>query len=142
MDRFTRIYSLVIGVVVIGALALWIGSAWKPQAWKLDQVLESDAALASYPYRFRVVSIENGVATISTPRSFDMPAYRFLAVIHPNLANKADNDPQMIAAQQELIDHQKRAQGLILAQSQVESVQWELDTQWLAARGITVSPKP
>jgi hypothetical protein len=102
--------------------------------------LEADPLVSSYPYRFRVVSFENGVATISTPRSFDVPAYRFLAIIHPNLTNKADNDPQVIAAQQELIDHQKRAQGLILAQPQVESVEWELDTQWLAARGISVSP--
>ena len=142
MDRFTRIYSIAIGVVVIGALAVWIASAWKPQVWELDQVLEADPLVSSYPYRFRVVSFENGVATISTPRSFDVPAYRFLAIIHPNLTNKADNDPQVIAAQQELIDHQKRAQGLILAQAQVESVEWQLDTQWLAARGISVSPKP
>ncbi len=140
MDRFTRIYSIAIGVILIGALAVWIGSVWKPQVWELDQVLEADPLVSSYPYRFRVVSFENGVATISTPRSFDVPAYRFLAIIHPNLTNKADNDPQAIAAQQELIDHQKRAQGLILAQPQVESVQWELDTQWLAARGISVSP--
>lgn len=142
MDRFTRIYSIAIGVIVIGALAAWIGSAWKPQVWELDQVLEADPQVSSYPYRFRVVSFENGVATISTPRSFDVPAYRFLAIIHPNLTNKADNDPQVIAAQQGLVDHQKRAQGLILAQPQVESVEWELDTQWLAARGINVSPTP
>jgi len=142
MDRFTRIYSIAIGVVVIGALAVWIASAWKPQVWELDQVLEADPLVSSYPYRFRVVSFENGVATISTPRSFDVPAYRFLAIIHPNLTNKADNDPQVIAAQQDLIDHQKRAQGLILAQPRVDSVEWQLDTQWLAARGITVLPTP
>jgi hypothetical protein len=142
MDRFTRIYSIAIGIIVIGALAVWISSAWKPQVWELDQVLEADPLVSSYPYRFRVVSFDNGVATISTPRSFDVPAYRFLSIIHPNLTNKADNDPQVIAAQQDLIDHQKRAQGLILAQPQVESVEWELDTQWLAARGISVSPTP
>lgn len=142
MDRFTRIYSIAIGVIVIGAVAVWVGSAWKPHVWDLDSVLEADPQISSYPYRFRVVSLEDGVATLSTPRSFDVPAYRFLAIIHPNLANKADNDPAMIAAQQELIDHQKRAQGLILAQPEVKSVQWELDTQWLAARGISVSDAP
>lgn len=142
MDRFTRNYSILIGILVIGALAFWINSAWKPDAWNLDSVLESDPKITSYPYRFRVVSLENGVATLSTPRSFDVPAYRFLAIIHPNLKDKADNDPQMIAAQQDLIDHQKHAQGLILAQPQVQSVQWELDTQWLAARGISVPSTP
>jgi hypothetical protein len=136
MDRFTRIYSIIIGVLIIGGLTLWISSAWKPDAWALDRVLESDAALASYPYRFRVVAFEDGVATLSTPRSFDIPAYRFLAIINPNLANKTDNDPAVIAAQQDLVDHQKRAQGLILAQPEVQDVEWELDTQWLAAHGI------
>lgn len=142
MDRFTRIYTIAIGLLVIGALGFWINSAWKPEAWNLDSVLESDPKIASYPYRFRVVSFENGIATISTPRSFDVPAYRFLTIIHPNLTNKADNDPEVIAAQQDLIDHQKRAQGLILAQKGVQSVEWKLDTQWLAARGVTVSGTP
>jgi hypothetical protein len=142
MDRFTRIYSIGIGVLVIAALAFWINSSWKPDVWELDSVLASDPKLSDYPYRFRVVALDNGVATISTPRSFDVPAYRFLAIIHPNLANKADNDPQVLAAQQDLIDHQKHAQGLILAQPAVDSVAWELDVQWLAARGINVAGTP
>jgi TRAP-type C4-dicarboxylate transport system permease small subunit len=142
VDRFTRIYTIVIALVIIGALVLWVGSAWKPGVWELNRLLESDPQLATYPYQFRVVSLDSGVATISTPRSFELPAIRFLEIIHPNLANKADNDPEVVAAQQTLIDHQKRAQGLILAQPQVESVRWELDTQWLAARGVYVSGSP
>jgi len=142
MDRFTRIYSIGIAVLVVGALAFWIGSSWKPRVWELNALLEADPQIAAYPYRFRVVALDNGVAAISTPRSFDVPAYRFLAIIHPNLANKADNDPEVIAAQQGLIDHQKRAQGLVLAQPGVESVRWELDTQWLSARGISVPSTP
>jgi hypothetical protein len=142
MDRFTRIYTIGIAVVVVAALAFWIGSSWKPRVWELNAMLEADPQIADYPYRFRVVALDDGVAAIATPRSFDLPAYRFLAIIHPNLANKADNDPEVIAAQQELIDHQKRAQGLVLAQPDVESVRWELDTQWLSARGISVPGKP
>jgi hypothetical protein len=142
MDRFTRNYTIGIAVLVVGALAFWIGSSWKPRVWELNAMLEADPQIAAYPYPFRVVALDDGVAAISTPRSFDLPAYRFLAIIHPNLANKADNDPEVIAAQQELIDHQKRAQGLVLAQPDVESVRWELDTQWLAARGIAVPSTP
>jgi hypothetical protein len=142
MDRFTRNYTIGIAVLVVGALAFWIGSSWKPRVWELNAMLEADPQIAAYPYPFRVVALDDGVAAISTPRSFDLPAYRFLAIIHPNLANKADNDPEVIAAQQELIDHQKRAQGLVLAQPDVESVRWELDTQWLSARGISVPGKP
>lgn len=138
MDRFTRIYSLILGVALIGALAMWAASAWKPEVWDLDAVLKKDPALASYPYRFRVVSVQDGAVTLSTPRSFEVPAYRFLAILDPSLVNKADNDPAVLAAQQHLIDHQKRAQGLMLAQPGITRVDWELDTQWLASRGIVV----
>ena len=136
MDRFTRNYSIVLGLVLAAAVVLWVKSVWQPKVWELDEVLVSDATLASYPYQFRVRSLENGVAVISTPRSFDIPAIQFLQIINPKVAGKAQDDPEMIAAQQDLIDHQKRAMGLILAQPGVKSVDWELDTQWLADHGV------
>ncbi len=136
MDRFTRNYSILLGIILIAGLFFWASSAWKPEVWDLDGVLTSDTQLASYPYQFRLRSLENGVAIISTPRSFDVPAIRFLEIIHPKLAGKNQDDPEMIAAQQGLIDHQKRAMGLMLAQPGVKSVDWELDTQWLADHGV------
>ncbi|EGV31626.1 hypothetical protein ThidrDRAFT_1827 [Thiorhodococcus drewsii AZ1] len=138
MDRFTRNYSIALGLLIMVALVFWIKSSWQPHTWDLDKILTSDATLASYPYQFRVRSLENGVATISTPRSYDIPAMRFLEIIHPNLAGLAQDDPKMVAAQQDLINHQKRAMGLMLAQPQVKSVDWQLDTQWLADHGVQV----
>ncbi|NEX23246.1 hypothetical protein G3480_23605 [Thiorhodococcus mannitoliphagus] len=136
MDRFTRNYSILLGLAVVIGLFFWIQSAWQPKVWELDEVLTSDPTLVDYPYQFRVRSLDNGTAIISTPRSFDIPAIRFLEIINPKLAGKAQDDPEMIAAQQDLIDHQKRAMGLILAQPGVDTVDWQLDTQWLADHGI------
>ncbi|MBK1720672.1 hypothetical protein [Thiocystis violacea] len=136
MDRFTRNYSILLGVVIVVAIFFGIKSAWQPAVWGLDDVLVSDPTLASYPYQFRVRSFKNGVAVISTPRSFDIPAIRFLEIINPKVAGKTQDDPAMIEAQQDLINHQKRAMGLILAQPDVKSVDWELDTQWLADHGV------
>lgn len=141
MDRFTRIYSLLLGAILIAALFLWARASLKPEVWGLDQVLTSDPKLASYPYQFHVRDFRDGVAVISTPRSPAFPAYQFLQVIHPKLAGKAQDDPEMIAAQQSLIEHQKRAQDLILAQPGVKRVEWELDLQWLSEHGIQV-PRP
>lgn len=138
MDSFARNYSIGIGLLAIALVAFWGWSNWEPRARELDQVLAADAKLANYPYRFRVRDFENGVAVISTPRSFDLPAIRFLEILHPNLVNRLDNDPLVLAAQQELIDHQKHAMGLIQAQPGVTRVDWELDTRWLADRGIHV----
>ncbi len=136
MDRFTRNYSIALGLVIIVALGFWIKSTWQPRVWEFDDILTSNPMLSSYPYQFRLRSLKNGIATISTPRSFDVPAIRFLEIIHPKLAGKSQDDPAMIAAQQDLIDHQKLAMGLMLAQPGVTSVDWELDTQWLADHGV------
>jgi len=140
MDSFTRNYSLVLGLIVLGLLAWWLSAIWQPRAWELNEVLESDPKIAEYPYQFRVIGFDDGAATLSTPRSFQVPAYRFLQIIHPELAGMDQNDPKMIAAQQDLIDHQKRAQGLILAQPDVDSVTWELDVEWLADHGVQMTP--
>lgn len=142
MDRFTRNYSILLGLVVIVGLFFWVKSAWQPQVWKYNSVLESNPKLSTYAYQFKLRSLDNGVAVISTPRSFDVPAIRFLGIIHPHLAGKAQDDPAMIAAQNDLIDHQKLAMGLMLAQPGVTSVDWQLDTQWLADHGVHRPSKP
>ncbi|MEA1051355.1 hypothetical protein U5801_16300 [Lamprobacter modestohalophilus] len=139
MDKFTRNYSIVLGVVVVVLLAWWINSIWQPDVWEINEVLDADAELADYPYQFRVVRFEDGVAILSTPRNFQVPAMRFLEVIHPELAGLAQDDPKMIEAQQGLIDHQKRTQGLVLSQPGVDRVDWELDVKWLADHGVQVN---
>lgn len=139
MDKFTRNYSIVLGVVVVALLAWWISSLWQPQVWEINEVLDADPELADYPYQFRVKRLDNGVAVLSTPRNFQVPAVRFLEVIHPELAGLAQDDPKMVSAQQSLIDHQKRTQGLVLSQPGVERVDWELDVQWLADHGVQVN---
>jgi len=138
MDNFTRNYTVVLGLIVLGLLGWWAKSAWQPQVWDLNDVLESDPVITDYPYQFRVVGFDDGVATLSTPRSFQVPAMRFLQIIHPELNGIDQADPKMIAAQQDLIDHQKRAQGLILSQPGVDSVTWKLDVHWLADHGVQV----
>jgi hypothetical protein len=142
MDRFTRNYSIGLGVAVLALLGLWIASVWNPRVWELNDLLEADPYLSGYPYQFRVLSLSNGIATVSTPRSFEVPVVRFLAIIHPELAGAAEDDPRMIAAQQVLVDHQKKVQEMIATQPDVKAVLWELDTQWLADHGVQVQRRP
>jgi hypothetical protein len=140
MDSFTRNYSMGLGALVLALVALWIYSVWSPRVAEINDLLESDPLISAYPYQFRLQSLENGVATISTPRSFEVPAIRFLAIVHPELAGLAQDDPRMIAAQQKLIDAQKRAMGLVQAQPDVKTVTWELDVRWLADHGVQAPP--
>jgi hypothetical protein len=136
MDSFTRNYSILLGAVLVGLLAWWLSTIWQPRVWEINEMLESDPTLSEYVYQFRVVDFDNGVAILSTPRSFDVPAMRFLEIVQPGLAGKAQDDPAMIAAQQDLIDHQKRAQGLVQALPDVQRVDWRLDVKWLADHGV------
>ena len=138
MDRFTRNYSVVLGIIVIAVFVMWMRSTWQPRVWEINQVLESDPAVSDYPYQFRVLSLENGVATISTPRSAAFPAIQFLPIVYPELAGLSDDHPAMVKAQQSLVDHQKRAMEVVEALPDVKSVTWGLDVQWLADHGVQV----
>ncbi|MGA7981215.1 MAG: hypothetical protein WCA32_13460 [Chromatiaceae bacterium] len=142
MDRFTRNYSIALGLALVALVALWVGSNWNPRVWELNDLLETDTSLSSYPYQFRVIALDNGIATLSTPRSFDVPAIRFLAIIHPELAGADPDDRRMVAAQQDLADHQKQAQALIARQPDVKAVRWRLDTEWLADHGVHMQGRP
>ncbi len=138
MDTFTRNYSIAL-VVILAGIVFWLVSAnWNPRVGELNEVLEADSDLSGYVYQFRVVDYADGVAVISTPRSFDVPAMRFLEIVKPELAGLAQDDPAMIAAQQDLIEHQKRAQTLMLGQPDVDRVDWRLDVRWLADHGVQV----
>lgn len=138
MDRFTRNYSIALGVIAIGLIGFWIASSWTPRVWELNEILKDDAELANYPYPFRVMSLDDGIATLSSPRSFDFPTMTFLSVINPGLAGKPQDHPDLVAAQQRLIHHQKKAQALVEAEPDVTGVRWRLDRGWYTKRGLDV----
>ena len=135
LDRFTRNYLIVLGLIGIASLGWWF-AAWNPRVGEINAVLEADPQLSDYPYQFRVLSLEKGVAVVSTPRSFEVPVMRFLAVLRPDLRGKAQDHPQMMAAQAELAAHQKRVGSLVREQEDIKTLRWRLDKAWYAERGI------
>ena len=138
MDRFTRIYSIGLVGVALVLLGFWLYSLWNPRVWEFNDLLAAEPVVAAYPYAFRVTKFNDGIATLSTPRSFAFPAIRFLPILEPELANLAQDDPRMVAAQQRLIDAQQRAMELVQSQPDVRGVRWELDIAWLADHGVQV----
>jgi len=107
-----------------------------PQVSDLNHLLEQDTEIAGYPYRFQVIRLQNGVATMSTPRSTDFPVYRALGIIYPHLANRAQDNPEIMKAQQKLAQIQKRAKAIVVESGKATSVRWELDKDWLSQHGI------
>ncbi|HKJ77106.1 MAG TPA: hypothetical protein VKA64_07875 [Gammaproteobacteria bacterium] len=137
LDRFTRNYLVFLGLLAAAALGGW-ASTWSPRVGELNGKLADDAVLTDYPYRFRVLALEDGVATLTTPRSYEVPAVRFLGIIEPRLANRAPDDPEVVAAQKRLAKHQGRARKLVLAEPDVDRVRWQLDRDWYADHGVVL----
>ena len=135
MDRYSRNYLIILGTIAGLIAVVWLANL-NPRIWELNDLLEEDPQLRAYPYQFRVLSLENGIASMSTPRSSQVPAVRFLGIIRPQLANRQDNDPDVIAAQKELASLQARAKELILAEPDVDRVYWQIDSAWYAEHGV------
>ncbi|MCW8906917.1 MAG: hypothetical protein OQL28_06685 [Sedimenticola sp.] len=133
MDRFTRNYSIVLGLLLVAVLA-WVLYE-DPRVSELNDRLEEAPEVAGYPYRFRVLSLVDGVATMSTPRSSAFPVQQALGILFPHLANRAQDAPDLMAAQQQLATVQKRAQEIVLASGEVKRVRWKLDRDWLVQHG-------
>jgi len=138
MDRGTKIYALFLAF--LGLLVLvWWALSYNPRIGELNDLLASDPKVASYPYRFHVIDIQNRTALISTPRSSDVPVIRFIGIIYPRLVNARQDDPEVVKAQQELVEVQKRVAKLVQEQPDITGVRWRLDKDWWAARGVMIN---
>ena len=136
MDRFTRNYSMVLGVVIVVLVAVFMYE--DPQIQSLNDRLFQDTRLSTYPYKFRVLRLENGIATMTTPRSAEFPAYRALGLLFPSLDGLPQEDTRLMQGQLDMAQLQEYAKGLVLDAEFVEHVLWELDAQWLDRHGIEI----
>ena len=97
MDKFTRNYSIILAAIAVIVLA-WVLYE-SPGVSRLNTLLSENTEVTSYPYEFRVIKLENGVATMSTPRSADFSAYRALALLYPELSQQQPDSTAMREAQ-------------------------------------------
>jgi len=134
MDRFTRNYSIGLVVVVVVLVAVFMHE--DPQIQALNDRLLHDTRLSAYPYNFRVLRLENGIAAMTTPRSPEFPAYRALGLLFPSLDGLPQDDPRLMQGQLDMAQVQEYAKSLVLDAGTVKHVVWELDTQWLGRHGI------
>lgn len=133
---------------VIPLLVFLVGLDWYIRApdstsRHLTSAIESQASekLKNYPYKFWVIKVSNGTAYVSTPRSFEAPAFKALAVLYPDINTKNQNDPAFIAVEKLLAEVQSEAGAIVLAQPGVKEIRWELDRAWLRAKFIEVPEK-
>lgn len=137
LDGFARRYLYVLSGLLFAGIVWWISNLDFRVA-ELNELLEADPTLASYPYPFRVLSLENGIARMTSPRSAQMSAIQSLRIMFPELLHSSALSDEMQAAQQRLATIQSSAAKVVGSQEDVSRVQWILDERWLAEHGVFV----
>lgn len=110
---------------------------------ELNDIIATQASerLRSYPYKFHVLRVEGETAVMATPRNFDVPAFRMLGALYPNINVKDHDNPEFIAVERLLGQVQDEAKDIVLAQPGIKGIRWELDRNWLRRQGIEVPDK-
>ncbi len=138
LDRGTKIYAAVLLTLVLVLIAVALYEP--PIVSDLNDKLEADEQVSSFPYAFRVIRVDNGVAVMSTPRSSAVPVARVLDKIFPGVGNSDPASPLFQELQEQLATTQKHAKAIVLENPDIKRVQWELDRDWLMQHGITLPP--
>jgi hypothetical protein len=129
-----KIYAFFIAAL---ALTVMVNIFYEPSEVRaLNAVLKQDDKLNSYPYRFRVLAVKNGVAVMTSPRSADVPVPVIIKVIDPSLQNVSVSEERFFEAQQTLADLQAYAREQVMAQEGISRVIWKLDEEWLLSHGV------
>lgn len=138
--RKQQILKILFAVLALAAI-YWFVVRTDPRVEALNRAIRETGtpALRAYPYAFRVLRAEGGLAVMATPRSPEVPVYRMIGAIYPTLAGRAPNDPDFVAAEKELAKIQSEARQIVLEQPGVSGVKWELDQNWLIAHGIPLN---
>jgi hypothetical protein len=134
-DQFLKRYLMVLGFLILAGLAYWAANL-DSRVGEINDKLATAPVLRDYPYRFRVLSLENGVAVMTSPRSAEMGPLHFLRILDPSLINKDVVHPDMMAAQDLLAEKQSEAAQIVSAEPDVKRIRWQLDEKWYAEQGF------
>lgn len=137
MDSFTRKYLYFLGSLFLIGIVWWLSSL-DFRANDINEILEADAEISAYPYPFRVLAVEKGIAQVSSPRSADFSAVQSLRIMFPELKNSSATSDEMVIAQKELARVQSYAGKLVKSQKDISSIRWVLDQKWLTENGAQI----
>jgi hypothetical protein len=134
-DPFLKRYLTILGLLILAGAVYWV-SILDARVGEINEKLASSPALSDYPYRFRVLSLDNGVAVMTSPRSAERGPLHFLRELDASLNDKDVLHPDMMAAQDLLVQKQSEAARIVEAEPDVSRIRWQLDEKWYAEHGI------
>ena len=136
MSRGMKIYAALL--LAVAGLILFKIFYLPSDVRALNARLKQDEQLSAYPYQFRVLRLENGVATVTSPRSASVSVPMIIRFIDPSLTGVSVTDERYFAAQKTLAETQALAHSILVSEPNVERVIWALDEAWLRSNGVTM----
>ncbi len=140
MDRGTKVYGIILGALTFALVITFLYES--PKVGELNERLESLEEINAFPYHFKVLRINNGIAIMSSPRSTDVPVSRILGILFPQVKGKTTQSSEFQKAQKALAKVQTLARDTVISDMEVNQVRWELDRQWLIQHGVVINTLP
>jgi hypothetical protein len=140
LDRGTKIYIGVLAAVALVILIGWLLSM-SPRVWEINDRLKQAPEISTYPFPFRVLKINKGIAVVASPRSPQVPVMHFLGIVDPALRDADLDSPAAVAAQENLAHIQGRVRDPVEAEPDIKRVSWRVDADWFAAHGVQLQPE-
>lgn len=135
MDRGTKIYSIILGLLTLALAIIFLYES--PKVSELNDRLESITMIDEFPYHFKVLRINDGTAIMSSPRSTDVPVSKMLGILFPEVKGKSTQSSEFQKAQKTLAEVQKLAKDTVISDISIKKISWELDRSWLLQHGIS-----
>ena len=137
MDRGTKIYGIVLGTFCIVLAVIFLYES--PKVQDLNNRLESIKEINEFPYQFKVLRVNNGIATMNSPISTELPCGKVIAIIFPSLKGKSLLSPEYQNAQKLLAKVQMLASKNVKSDQDISRIVWELDRSWLIQNGVSLN---
>jgi hypothetical protein len=130
-DRKQFVLVMVVAALFVG----WLG--WRGfEVISLNEELKTDNIVANYPYQHRVLRVEGNTAIMSSLRSHTTSTQRALSTLFPGMRNLGDSHRDWQRAERELARIQARAGDIVLSDSGISRIRWELDDNWYHLRAM------
>ena len=137
MDRGTKIYAIILGFISISLAVVFLYET--PKVREINNQLESIGEIKDFPYQFKVLRINNGIATLNSPISTDLPCGKIIGVIFPSIKGKSLLSPEYQEAQKLLARVQMRVGDTVKSDPDINKIIWELDRSWLIQNGVSLN---
>ena len=137
MDRGTKIYGIVLGTFCIVLAVIFLYES--PKVQDLNNQLESIKEINDFPYQFKVLRVNNGIATMNSPISTELPCGKVITIIFPSLKGKSLLSPEYQNAQKLLAKVQMLASKSVKSDQDISRIVWELDRSWLIQNGVSLN---